>query len=132
WSILANSTNNAVTKNPYALPVAGVYTPKRPNEEFFAALRTSTATDGRTAFERMTRPLFSSASLPPRKPEESTGAVMGQADGDGTPVMVESMATHATRSTHTDGTGFFGMLGLAPGDYRIVAGAKSGTVSVSA
>ena len=52
WSILANSTNNAVRQNPYALPVAGVFTPKRPNEEFFAALRTSTATDGRTAFEQ--------------------------------------------------------------------------------
>src|SRR4029077_1538982 len=112
WSILANSTNNAVTKNPYALPVAGVYTPKRPNEEFFAALRTSTATDGRTAFERMALPLFAATSPPPHKPEESTGAVVGQADGDGTVVTIESLSTLAKRTTHTDGSGVFGMLGL--------------------
>src|SRR5207248_4970903 len=55
--LLANSTNNAVRQNPYALPVAGVFTPKRPNEEFFAALRTSTATDGRTPFEKIEHPL---------------------------------------------------------------------------
>jgi uncharacterized lipoprotein YddW (UPF0748 family) len=132
WSILANSTNNAVRQNPYALPVAGVYTPKRPNEEFFAALRTSTATDGRTSFERMAKPLFDVASPPPSKHEESFGAVMGQIDGDGTLVNVESLTTLATRTTHSDGTGFFGMLGLAPGQYRVVAGARSGTVNVEA
>ena len=132
WSILANSTNNAVTKNPYALPVAGVYTPKRPNEEFFAALRTSTATDGRTAFERMAKPLFNAVSPPLGKREESTGAVIGQADGDGTLVTIESRSTPAKRTTHTDGSGFFGMLGLAPGEYRVVAGERSATVQVEA
>lgn len=131
WSILANSTNNAVTKNPYALPVAGVFTPKRPNEEFFAALRTSTATDGRTAFERIEKPLFAATLPPPRKAEATTGAIMGQAEGDGTLVTIES-ATQTTRTTHTDGGGFFGMLGLAPGEYRVTAGAKSATVVVVA
>jgi uncharacterized lipoprotein YddW (UPF0748 family) len=132
WSILANSTNNAVTKNPYALPVAGVFTPKRPNEEFFAALRTSTATDGHTAFERIAQPLFAAMSPPPRKAEENTGAIMGQADGDGTVVTIESLSTHAKRITYTDGNGFFGMLGLAPGQYRVVAGGKERTVDVGA
>jgi uncharacterized lipoprotein YddW (UPF0748 family) len=132
WSILANSTNNAVTKNPYALPVAGVFTPKRPNEEFFAALRTSTATDGRTAFEKIAQPLFAATLPPPRKPEETTGAVMGNADGDGMPVTVESLATHVTRTTHTDGGGFFGMLGLAPGEYRVKVGGRMGTVRIAA
>src|SRR5437764_6989051 len=122
WSILSNSTNNAVTKNPYALPVPGVFTPKRPNEEFFAALRTSTATDGRTAFERLARPLFAATSPPPLKPEETNGAVMGQTIGDGTIVTIESLATHATRTARTDGNGFFGMFGLAPGEYRVTAG----------
>src|SRR5204863_2689720 len=128
WSILANSTNNAVTKNPYALPVPGVFTPKRPNEEFFAALRTSTATDGRTPFEQLAHPLFGATSPPPRKAEETTGAVMGSTDGDGTLVSIESLSTHATRTTRTDGSGFFGMLGLALGEYRVVAAGKSATV----
>jgi len=132
WSILANSTNKAVTKNPYALPVPGVFTPKRPNEEFFAALRTSTATDGRTAFERLAQPLFAATSPPPRRPQETTGAVMGSIDGDGISVTIESMATHATRTTRTDGNGFFGMLGLLPGEYRVTVGGRSSTVSVSA
>src|SRR5437764_10508514 len=132
WSILANSTNNAVTKNPYALPVAGVFTPKRPNEEFFAALRTSTATDGHTAFERIAQPLFAAMSPPPRKAEANTGAIMGQAEGDGAPVSIESLSTRTKRITHTDGTGFFGMLGLIPGQYRVVAGGKEETVDVGA
>jgi uncharacterized lipoprotein YddW (UPF0748 family) len=132
WSILANSTNNAVRQNPYALPVAGVFTPKRPNEEFFAALRTSTATDGRTAFERLERPLFAATTPPPRRAVSTTGAVMGSVDGDGTLVSIESLATRETRTTHTDGSGFFGMLGLAPGEYRVAAVGKSATVMVSA
>lgn len=130
WSILANSTNNAVKKNPYALPTAGVFTPKRPNEEFFAALRTSTATDGRTPFETIANPLFAATSPPPRKAAETMGALMGYAKGDGTLVTVESDARH--RTTHTDGSGFFGMLGLAPGEYRVTIGEKSSTVVVSA
>jgi uncharacterized lipoprotein YddW (UPF0748 family) len=132
WSILANSTNNAVRQNPYALPVAGVFTPKRPNEEFFAALRTSTATDGHTAFERIEHPLFAATSPPPRKPAETTGSLMGQTIGDGLLVTIESTATHEVRTTHSDGRGFFGMLGLAPGEYRVVVGGKSSTVTVSA
>jgi len=132
WSILSNSTNNAVTKNPYALPVAGVFTPKRPNEEFFAALRTSTATDGRTAFERIAGPLFAATSPPPRKPEESTGAIMGKTEGDGALVTIESLATQTKRTTHADGNGFFGMLGVAPGEYRVTAGLKSETVEICA
>ena len=132
WSILANSTNDAVKGNPYALPVAGVFTPKRPNEEFFAALRTSTATDGRTAFERMAQPLFAAVSPPPRRADDPNGAVMGYAPGDGTLVTIESPASHITRTTHTDGNGFFGMLGLPPGEYRVVAGAMSISFNVTA
>jgi uncharacterized lipoprotein YddW (UPF0748 family) len=132
WSILANSTNNAVRQNPYALPVAGVFTPKRPNEEFFAALRTSTATDGRTAFEKIEHPLFAATTPPPRRPDETTGSLIGSADGDGTLVSIESLATHETRTTHTDGNGFFGMLGLPPGEYQVVADGKSSTVHVIA
>jgi len=132
WSILANSTNNAVRQNPYALPVAGVFTPKRPNEEFFAALRTSTATDGRTAFEKIEHPLFAATTPPPHRAEPTTGSLMGSFDGDGTLISIESLTTHETRTTHTDGSGFFGILGLAPGEYRVAAGGKSATVVVTA
>jgi hypothetical protein len=134
WSILANSTNDAVRHNPYALPVAGVFTPKRPNEEFFLALRRSTGADGHTAFERTDgeEPLFAMTLPPPRRAEDSNGAVMGYASGDGTLVTIESPASHITRTTRTDGSGFFGMLGLPPGEYRIVAGATSATVQIIA
>jgi Uncharacterized protein conserved in bacteria len=132
WSILANSTNDAVRHNPYALPVAGVFTPKRPNEEFFLALRTSTATDGRTAFERMAQPLFAATLPPPCRPDETNGAIMGFAAGDGTLVTIEDASTKRTWITRTDGKGFFGMLGLAPGEYRVGAGATTATVRVVA
>jgi uncharacterized lipoprotein YddW (UPF0748 family) len=132
WSILKNSTNNAVRQNPYALPVAGVFTPKRPNEEFFAALRTSTATDGRTPFEKTEHPLFAATTPPPRRPDPATGAVMGSTDGDGALVSVESVATHQTRTTHADGSGFFGMFGLAPGEYRVIVDGKAFIVVVNA
>src|SRR5260370_38490066 len=89
-SILANSTNNAVRQNPYALPVAGVFTPKRPNEEFFAALRTSTATDGRTAFEKIEHPLFAATTPPPGRPEEMPGRATLRAGGDGDGVTVNA------------------------------------------
>jgi hypothetical protein len=41
-------------------------------------------------------------------------------------VTIESIATHAIRTTTTDGSGFFGLLGLEPGEYRVsIAGASS-------
>jgi uncharacterized lipoprotein YddW (UPF0748 family) len=134
WSILANSTNDAVKHNPYALPVAGIFTPKRPNEEFFLALRKSTGTDGRTTFERTDneQPLFAMTLPAPRRADDPNGAVMGYAAGDGTLVTIESLATHETKSTRSDGNGFFGMLGLAPGEYRVAAGAASSNVSIAA
>jgi len=57
---------------------------------------------------------------------------MGQADGDGTLITIESMATQTKRTTHTDGSGFFGLLGVAPGEYRLTAGPKSETVEICA
>ena len=57
---------------------------------------------------------------------------MGYAAGDGILVTIESPVSLITRTTHTDGNGFFGMLGLPPGDYRVVAGSASSTVRVTA
>lgn len=86
--------------------------PKLPSDAFVDALR---------------RGLFASPAAAPRKPASTTGAVMGYAAArDGAVVTVESLASHATRTTTTDGSGFFGMLGLAPGEYRVsVEGATS-------
>ncbi|MEA2165067.1 MAG: hypothetical protein QOK37_3194 [Thermoanaerobaculia bacterium] len=134
WSILANSTNDAVRHNPYALPVAGVFTPKRPNEEFFLALRKNKGTDGHTAFERTESesPLFAMTLPAPRRAEDPNGAVMGYASGDGTVVTIQSLVTRETRTTRSDGSGFFGMLALPPGEYRVAAGVASSTVNVDA
>ena len=51
---------------------------------------------------------------------------------DGTLISIESLATRESRTAHTDGSGFFGMLGLPPGEYRVAAGGKTSVVIVSA
>jgi len=83
---------------------------KRPATDFFTALRTR---------------LFESPAAPPKKAIATTGAVMGYAIGrdgarlDGSRVTIESLGSQAMRSTLSDGSGFYGMLKLEPGDYRI-------------
>ena len=86
--------------------------PKLPSDDFLVALR---------------RGVFASSAEAPRKPKIATGAVMGYAAArDGASVTIEALPSHATRTTTTDGSGFFGILGLEPGDYRVsVAGATS-------
>lgn len=122
-STAANSTNAAMSHNPF---VRGLSTPKRPNADFFAALRRGTSADGEKRFD--TQPLFANPAAPPPMPWKSkptTGHVMGfvrDASGkivDGGHVTIESLATREQRIVATDGGGFFGALSLAPGDYRI-------------
>jgi len=85
--------------------------PKLPSDDFLTALR---------------RGVFSSSAAPPRKPQPPTGSLMGYATaGDGVVVTIESMRSHATRTTTTDGSGFFGVLGLEPGEYRVSIGGAS-------
>ena len=116
----SNSTNRGLAKNPYA---RNRPTPKRSNEEFFSALRTGSSADGKHRFEE-TRlaPLFGGSTLPPAKPVERTGAVMGvahEAPGDlldGS--SVELSEGSRSRIVRTDGTGFFGALRLPPGQYH--------------
>jgi uncharacterized lipoprotein YddW (UPF0748 family) len=79
--------------------------PKRPSNDFFVALR---------------RGVFASSAAPPRKIVPATGAVMGYAGArDGARVRVEALPSHETRTTTTDGSGFFGLLALPPGQYRV-------------
>ncbi len=85
--------------------------PKLPSDDFLTALR---------------RGVFSSTSAPPRKPQLPTGSLMGYATArDGAVVTIESMRSHTMRTTTTDGSGFFGILGLEPGQYRVSIGGQS-------
>jgi uncharacterized lipoprotein YddW (UPF0748 family) len=130
-TITGNSTNAEVANNPFSYPVPGVSTPKRPNEEFFSALRTGESVDGSVRYEDPSlTPLFTSyVPVPdmPWKSQPTTGYVMGFAKrGDSSPldgalVTIERIGSGETRQVKTDGGGFYGAPGLAPGTYRAVA-----------
>ncbi len=126
-----NSTNVAVTNNPFSYPTAGVSTPKRTNAEFFSALRTGGSVNSATRYENPAlSPLFTSnVAVPdmPWKAQPTKGYVMGivsRGDGsviDGAAVTVERIDENETRPAKTDGGGFYGVLNLTPGTYRTVA-----------
>jgi uncharacterized lipoprotein YddW (UPF0748 family) len=85
--------------------------PKLPSDAFLTALRHG--------------PFASSASAP-RKALPKTGAIMGYSTArDGAVVTVEALPSHAARTTTTDGSGFFGILGLDPGQYRVTVGGQT-------
>lgn len=134
----ANSTNVAVTANPYSYPVPGQNTPRRPNEEFFSAVRTGASRSGTTRYED---PLLApvngqTVAVPdmPWKSSPTTGAVMGFARDqngsvlDGAEVRVERLDGTLVRTVKTDGGGFFGALKLGPGTYRGIASLGGKTV----
>jgi len=139
-TINGNSTNAAVTANPYAFPVP-LSTPKRPNEEFFSALRTGASRDAQTRYEDpVLVPIHPTVGAVPDMPWKSSptlGAVMGFVKrGDGTPldganVRIETLDGFLVRNVTTDGGGFFGALKLAPGAYRAVATLGAETVFVA-
>jgi uncharacterized lipoprotein YddW (UPF0748 family) len=118
WSTADNSTNTAVRRNPYTYAAPGRTTPKRPNEDFAAAVSSGVSATGTVRFEDTRRePLFGSAAAPPPKARARTGSVMGFArDGDWP--TLES-ANHLRLRAATDGNGFFGFVKLAPGEYRL-------------
>jgi uncharacterized lipoprotein YddW (UPF0748 family) len=79
--------------------------PRLPSDDFLVALR---------------RGIFASSGEAPKKRRPTTGAMMGYAAArDGALVTIEALPSHATRTTTTDGSGFFGVLGLEPGEYRV-------------
>ncbi|MEJ7862168.1 MAG: family 10 glycosylhydrolase [Pyrinomonadaceae bacterium] len=152
-TLTGNSTNVAVTNNPFSYPIPGASTPKRPNADFFAALRTGASANGTTRFEDiLLAPLFPSVVPVPDmswKSNPTEGYVMGfakRADGnplDSASVTITNLNTSATRSTVTDGSGFYGGLKLTPGEYLVkavlnnetfyscVASVSAGTVTIA-
>ncbi len=127
------TSNIAVTNNPFAIP-APVTTPARTFAEFASGLTTGKSTGGATLYEPEGQtPIFAEpASIPTFswKLAPTKGHVKGEAfDSDGKPldtatVNIENLDTSATRSTKTDGNGFFGAVDLQPGAYRAQAGAS--------
>ncbi|MCA1626231.1 MAG: family 10 glycosylhydrolase, partial [Acidobacteria bacterium] len=126
-----NSTNAAVPNNPFSYPIPGISTPKRPNADFFAALRTGASANGLTRFEDiLLAPLFPTVVPVPDmswKSQPTEGYVMGfakRADAsplDAATVTITNLNTGNTRTTVTDGSGFYGGLKLTPGQYLVKA-----------
>lgn len=123
------TSNIAVTNNPFAIPPAT--TPARPFAEFAAGLTTGKSVNGLTLYEPagMT-PVFAEPALIPGfswKLAPSTGHMKGdarRADNtalDTATVTIENLDTNTTRTTKTDGGGFFGAVDLTPGSYRAQA-----------
>ena len=121
------TSNIAVANNPFAVPVVA-NTPARPFAEFAAGLTTGKSINGLTLYEPAgMAPIFSEPALIPSfswKIAPTLGHVKGEARNadttplDTAPVTIENLDTHATRTTKTDGGGFFGAVDLAPGPYR--------------
>lgn len=127
------TSNVAVTNNPFAVPTP-VTTGVRPFAEFASGLTTGQSVNGATLYEPAGQmPIFAEAASIPTfswKLAPTKGHVKGEAfDSDDRPldtatVNVENLDTHATRSTKTDGNGFFGVVDLEPGSYRAQTGAR--------
>lgn len=120
------TSNIAVPNNPFAIPPGN--TPARPFSEFAAGLTTGKSVNGLTLYEPagMT-PIFNEPAVIPTLPWKvapTLGHVKGEARlADDTPldtatVTIENLETHTTKTTKTDGGGFFGAVDLAPGSYR--------------
>jgi uncharacterized lipoprotein YddW (UPF0748 family) len=120
-----NSTNAGVPRNPLAYPRPYVNTPKRTNEDFFSAVRRGTDASGDSLREPAPlSPVFANRVAPPPTPwKDSQGHLMGFAIADdGTRLDSASVRIEGGGriiDTMTDGDGFFGVVGVAPGLYRI-------------
>ncbi|HEY8133809.1 MAG TPA: family 10 glycosylhydrolase [Thermoanaerobaculia bacterium] len=122
------TSNVAVTANPFSIP-AGQNTPLRPFSEFAAGLTTSKSVNGVTLYEPAgSVPLFADPAPVPVlswKAAPTRGHLMGFAkrpDGtavDAGTVTIQEVITQATRTTVTDGQGFFGGVDLDPGQYLV-------------
>ena len=127
------TSNIAVTNNPFAIP-SPVTTPARPFAELASGLTTGKSVNGATLYEPAGQtPIFADPANIPTfswKLAPTKGHAKGEAfDSDDKPldtaaVQIENLDTHATRSTKTDGNGFFGAVDLEPGPYRATAGSS--------
>ena len=129
------ATSNVATTspsiNPYAIPTP-TPTGVRSFAEFASGLTTGKSVNGLTLYEPEGQtPIFAEpASIPTFswKLAPTKGHVKGEAfDSDDEPldtaaVQIENLDTHATRSTKTDGNGFFGAVDLQPGPYQARVG----------
>jgi uncharacterized lipoprotein YddW (UPF0748 family) len=123
---LAN-VDTAVAANPLSIP-PGKDTPARGGAEFASALTT-----GNFAYEDAAAnptPVFAEPAVAPTlawKVSPASGHVMGFAKRvDGAPldtamVTIENLDGSVMRTTATDGSGFYGGVDLAPGQYTIKA-----------
>lgn len=126
------TSNVAVTANPLSIP-PGQNTPARSFAEFASGLTTGKSVNGLTLYENPETnptPIFSQpATIPvlPWKAAPANGHIMGFAKrGDNTPldtatVTITNLDTNDTRSTTTDGGGFYGGVDLTPGNYLVKA-----------
>jgi uncharacterized lipoprotein YddW (UPF0748 family) len=136
-NLTSNSTSAAVTNNPFSFPTPNQTTPKRTNNDFFAALRTGASANGAVRFENPAlAPLFPPIVPTPDKPFSTpdmpwkSAPTIGYAMGisldssgnalDGATVTIEPADGSQSRTVKTDGSGFWGALNLAPGTYRSV------------
>ncbi len=127
------TSNIAVANNPYAVsstnPPVNVTanTPARSFAEFASGLTTGKSINGSTRYELPGTPIFSEAAVIPSfswKVAPTLGHMKGEAKDsednplDTKPVTIENLVTQATRTTTTDGGGFFGAVDLTSGSYR--------------
>lgn len=139
------TTNIAVTANPFSIP-AGQNTPARPIAEFASALKTGKSIDGNTFYEDTTAnpvPIFSQTATIPTlqwKVAPTKGHLKGFARNiesnvkrggatvlDTATVTITNLDDNATRTTATDGGGFYGGVDLTPGNYLVRAVLNSDT-----
>jgi uncharacterized lipoprotein YddW (UPF0748 family) len=122
------------TPNPFSVP-PNQLTPTRPFAEFASGLTTGKSVDGATLYEPdANAPGFEAvfsqqAAIPvlPWKATPTAGHLMGFAKRtdssalDTAAVTIQNLDTNASRSTATDGGGFYGGVDLAPGSYLVKA-----------
>ncbi|HLL76887.1 MAG TPA: family 10 glycosylhydrolase [Pyrinomonadaceae bacterium] len=125
------TSNVAVTNNPLAFPPGT--TPARPFAEFASGLTTGKSVNGATSYEDPVAnpvPVFGQpATIPtlPWKSHPTAGHLKGfalRSDSsalDTATVTIENIDSGATRSTATDGGGFYGGVDLTPGSYLVSA-----------
>jgi uncharacterized lipoprotein YddW (UPF0748 family) len=133
---MANS-NTAVANNPHAIPT-GQSTPRRPLAEFASALLTGKSVDGAVLYEDPSTnptPIFAAPATVPElawKTNPQVGHLQGSiTDEAGQPIDSAQVAIAPASSdpapatgqtsltTHTDGSGGYGAVDLAPGSYQV-------------
>jgi uncharacterized lipoprotein YddW (UPF0748 family) len=124
------TSNIAVTNNPFAIP-SPITTPARPFAEMASGLTTGKSVNGATFYEPAgLTPIFSElANIPvfPWKAAPTLGHIKGEARrADNTPldtgaVTIKNLDNNTTRTTATDGGGFYGGVDLTSGRYLVKA-----------